>query len=564
MKFKDMPYERIDLEETKNRLVPLLESFEKASSGKEQFEIHQAFTEIYAHYLTMADLSYVRYTLNTEDSFYQEERDYYDENSPYFQKLMTDFYKIMIKSPYRAELEEIMGSLAFENAEIQLKAFDERIIPFMQEENKLCTTYSKLIASASFEFDGKTLNLPMLGFYMEHEDREIRRAAYKKRTEFFVEHSSELDEIYDKLVKLRTQMAKALNLENYVPLGYLRMKRNDYDAQKVAAFRKQVKEDLVPLCNAINDKRREHLGLDKLSFIDEPLFYPEGNPKPMGTPEEIFENGKKMYSELSPETSEFFKFMLDNELFDCLSKKGKASGGYQITLQDFKSPFVFANFNGTSGDIDVLTHECGHAFEAYVTRNFPILEHLDIGMETAEIHSMSMEFFTGSWMPLFFYENSDKYLYMHLASALLFLPYGCMVDEFQHLVYENPDMTPDQRKEVWQNLEKVYKPHLNYEDDPFFGKGRAWQRQSHIYEAPFYYIDYCLAQFCALQYKIKSVENFPEAWDSYLNLVGKGAKLKFTKLIEEAGLNSPFEEGSVKKLAEKVSILLNQYEDSIV
>ncbi|NMA66337.1 MAG: M3 family oligoendopeptidase, partial [Clostridiaceae bacterium] len=255
--------------------------------------------------------------------------------------------------------------------------------------------------------------------------------------------------------------------------------------------------------------------------------------------------------------------MLENQLFDVLSKKGKANGGYCDFLPLYKSPFVFANFNGTSGDIDVLTHECGHAFQAWLTRDMEIYDHTSIGMETAEVHSMSMEFFTGKWMQLFFGEDTDKYLYMHLTSAITFIPYGCMVDEFQHIIYENPDLSPLERKNVWKELEKQYKPHLNYEDDLFFGKGGYWQRQAHIYERPFYYIDYCLAQTCALQYKLKLEKDFKSAWNSYLDLCKKGGKLKFTKLIKEADLISPFDNNCIKFISEKIESLLENYENNI-
>lgn len=559
MVFSQMPYERVSLDDFSKEWNQLVQASETSQSAQEQFDIHLKLSELFSRYQTMRSLAYIRHTLNTEDNFYSGEQDFYDENDPHFIQLLMDYYKKLTNSPFRKELEALLTPLVFEKIELQLKGFDERIIPFMQEEGKLVTAYGKLMASAEFQFDGKTLNLPQLAFYMEHPDREIRRAAYKKRTEFFMEHAQELDELYDKLVKVRHSMARELGMDNYVTLGYILMERNDYDKEKVANFRNQVKEYLVPLASKLHEKRRELLGLDRLSFIDEPVFFKEGNPAPKGTPEEIFNHGRTMYKELSDETHEFFEYMLKGELFDVLSKKGKSGGGYCDYLPLYKSPFIFANFNGTSGDIDVLTHECGHAFQAYLTRDMKIFEQKSIGMETAEIHSMSMEFFTAPWMHLFFGDQTDRYLYMHLASALIFIPYGCMVDEFQHIVYENPDLTPDERKKVWRELEGQYKPHLNYEDDPFFGKGGTWQRQSHIYERPFYYIDYCLAQTCALQFKVKMTENFKDAWANYLTLCKQGGTLKFTELIKEAGLKSPFEDGCIKDMVKGIEELLESY-----
>ncbi|NLU52309.1 MAG: M3 family oligoendopeptidase [Clostridiaceae bacterium] len=563
MTFSQMPYERVDLEQYEKLINDIIKRFESAKSAPEQLDLHMEMTDLMKKFGTMRSIAYIRHTLNTQDSTYSAEQDYYDENGPKFVKLFMDYYKRLVSSPFRKELEKELSSLVFEKIELQLKGFDERIVPYMQEEGKLTTAYAKLIASAEFEIDGKKVNLPMLGFYMQHPDREVRKTAFKKRTEFFMEHSQELDDLYDKLVKVRTSMAKELNMENFVPLGYIFMERTDYDKDMVANFRKQVKEYLVPLATKLHEKRRKMLGLDSLTFIDEPLFFKEGNPAPKGTPEQIFEYGKKMYSELSPETKEFFEYMLDRELFDVLSKKGKASGGYCDFLPLYKAPFIFANFNGTSGDIDVLTHECGHAFEAYLTKDMKIYEQTSIGMETAEIHSMSMEFFTAPWMHYFFADETDRYLYMHLASALMFIPYGCLVDEFQHIVYEKPEITPAQRKELWRELEAQYKPHLNYEDDPFFGKGGAWQRQTHIYERPFYYIDYCLAQTCALQFKIKMEQDFKAAWNSYLELCKKGGTLKFTELIKEAGLESPFEDGCIKNLVKSIEGLIEAYEKKL-
>lgn len=560
MKFNDMKYERVELESFSRDWQKLIKEFKTAKSASVQFDIHMKLTGLSKRFSTMHSLAYIHHTLNTEDSTWSAEQDYYDENNPHFEKLQIDYYKELVSSEYRNDLEEKVSPLVFEKIELSLKGFDERMIPHMQEEGRLTTEYAKLLASAEFEFDGKKLNLPLLTFYLEHPDRETRRTAFKKRTEFFMNNSKKLDDIYDKLVKVRTNMAYEIGMENYLPLGYIRMERNDYDKDMVANFRNQVKKYLVPLASKLHDKKRRFLGLERLSFIDEPVYFKEGNPAPIGTPEQIFQNGTTMYSELSPETKEFFQYMLDGNLFDVLSKKGKAGGGYCDFLPLYKSPFVYANFNGTSGDIDVLTHECGHALESYLTRNMEIYEQTMIGMETAEIHSMSMEFFTGPWMHLFFGDRTPQYLYMHLLSTLIFIPYGCMVDEFQHIIYENPSLTPDERKNIWRELEGQYKPYLNYEDDPFFGKGGTWQRQTHIFERPFYYIDYCLAQTCALQYKVKMEQDYKSAWKSYLDLSTRGGTLKFTELIKNAGLESPFEDGCLKHLIKSVEDLIDVYE----
>lgn len=178
-------------------------------------------------------------------------------------------------------------------------------------------------------------------------------------------------------------------------------------------------------------------------------------------------------------------------------------------------------------------------------------------METAEIHSMSMEYFTEGWMERFFGSRAGDYRRMHLEDGLCFVPYGCMVDEFQHIVYGQPELTPAQRKQAWMELEREYRPHLDYESDPFFGKGGRWQMQGHIFQMPFYYIDYCLSTICSLQYKVKMDQDFQKAWDSYLALCRLSAKKFYVPMLDEAGLKNPFEEGCIHEIVEHFEKLLS-------
>jgi M3 family oligoendopeptidase len=552
MKFSQMPYERVNFEETKKELLALIEEFDQAKSGEEQFAVHQKFYKLNDKVSTQYTIAHIRFDIDMSDTFYEAEKKYYDEVIPVYSNLVLAYQKKMYESPYRAYLESKIGPVAFKNMEIAAKSMDEKLIPLMQEENALETEYNKLIAGAKLQFDGQELNLSLLRPYLVSKDREVRKAAWAEFSKFFRENAQALDEIYDKLVKNRTEQAKQMGYDNYIELGYYRMGRNCYGQEEVAAYRKQVKEVFVPFVEKLHERRRERLGLDKLMFYDKDVYFKEGNPAPFGTPEEILAAGQKMYSELSAETKEFMDFMMENELFDVLGRKTKRAGGYMTYMPDYNSPFVFANFNGTSGDVDVITHECGHAFQGYLSGKDPIKEHAEIGMETAEIHSMSMEFFTQDWMEMFFGERANDYVEMHLEDSAAFIPYGCMVDEFQHIVYGNPEMTPDERHAAWQKLEEEYRPHMDYGDDPFFSKGGFWQRQAHIYNSPFYYIDYCLAQTCALQYKVKMDADFAAAWESYLKLCKLSASDFYTNMIKEVGLNSPFESNCMKNIVENL------------
>lgn len=553
MKFSEMKYERIDLDSLHSKADSLINEFAAAKSGEEQFTIHKKYYALKDEVATTVTIAKIRHDIDTSDEFYNQENDYYDEILPDIQNLETRYLRAVSESPYRSYLEEKIGKVAFTNMDLRFKSIDEKILPLMKQENALVSQYDNLIASAKIDWNGEILNLSLLRKYMQDKDRAVRAKAYEKYTEFFVENGDELDRIYDELVKNRTEQARMLGYKNFIELGYNRQVRNCYRQEDVERFRKQIKEYYVPFATKLHEKRRERLGLDKLSYIDNDVYFKDGNPEPLGTPQEIMENGKKMYHELSKETKEFIDFLMDNELFDVLGRKTKKAGGYMTNLPKYNAPFVFANFNGTSGDIDVITHECGHAFQGYLSAKDPIREHVDITMETAEIHSMSMEFFTEPWMILFFDDKTEDYIESHFESAAIFIPYGCMVDEFQHKVYENPEMTPAERHAVWKELEREYRPHLSYEGNPYFEKGGFWQKQLHIYDCPFYYIDYCIAQICAFQYKNWLDENYQEAWDSYLRLCELSASDYFVNLLEEVGLENPFEDGCVKNIVRRLS-----------
>lgn len=553
MKLNEMPYQRITIEEIEKRYKTEVKgAYLNAKNAAEQFEAHKKSYALNADVSTMVKLSNIRHDGDMTNEFYDEEHAYYDEIAPKYTVFSVDHIKDLYESEYRSELEKIIGSVAFKNIELSIQSFDSKLVPLLQEENVLKSTYSKLCASAKIDWDGEILNLSLLRKYQVHPDREIRRRACRLGAEFFEKNADAMDSIYDKLVKNRTKQAKILGYDNYIPLGYGRMRRNCYGVEQVEAFREQVKKVLVPFAEKLHERRRKRLGLEELHYCDEVINFKEGDPAPMKSPEEILVDGQKMYSELSKETKEFFDFMMDGELFDVFGRKDKRSGGYMDFLPNYRAPFIFANFNGTAGDIDVITHECGHAFQGFVQRNEEIREFTNITMETAEVHSMSMEFFTEPWMELFFGDRTEDYNRMHLEEAVTFIPYGCMVDEFQHIVYANPDMTPEERHAEWKKLETVYKPHLNYEEETYFAKGGFWQKQSHIFLSPFYYIDYSIAQTCALQFKIKMDENYKEAWSKYLELCKLGAKDFFTNMIPQVGLKLPFEDGCLQGIVDEL------------
>lgn len=552
MKFEEMPYSRIDMEAVRKDFADLKKRFTEAKSGEEQFAVHQDYYKIAGHILTEATLAEIRHDIDMTDEFYKGEQDFYDANLPEIQNLNVGYQKMLYSSKFRPYLEKKIGKVAFRNIELAIKSVDEKILPLMQEENKLQSGYNQLLATAKIDWKGETLNLSLMNPYLHSPDRSVRIEAWKKYSDFFAAHQEEFDDFYDKLVKNRTRQGQAMGYQNYLELGYARMNRNCYGRADIVQFRSQVKKDFVPFAEKLHEKRRDRLGLSKLHFEDEGVYFTQGNPAPVGTPDQILESGRRMYNELSPETGKFMNFMCDSNLFDVIGRKTKKTGGYMTYLPDYKAPFIFANFNGTSSDADVITHECGHAFQGWLVADDPIREHADITMETAETHSMSMEFFTEPWMKLFFGERAKDYVEMHFEDACCFIPYGTMVDEFQDIIYDDPSLDPKARNQVWRDLERQYKPHLDYSGNEYYENGGFWQKQHHIYDCPLYYIDYCIAQTNALQYKVWMDRDYREAWASYLKLCRLSASDFFTGLMDKAGLINPFEDGCLKYVTKKL------------
>ncbi|MFX0550105.1 M3 family oligoendopeptidase [Hathewaya histolytica] len=562
MNFKEMPYTRPNMDEYKAKFNENLDKLKKAQSIEEANDLMKEINDLRGEFETSGAIVMIRHTIDTTDKFYEEEQGYFDENTPVYEGLVSEYYKVINASKFKEELKKEWKEQVFNIASLTDKTFSNDIIEDLQKQNKLAGEYTKLVASAKIDFEGEERNLAQMTPFQQSKDRDMRKKASEAKFDFFKDHEKEFDEIYDNLVKTRTTMAKKLGYENFVQLGYYRLNRTDYTAKEVANFREQVRKYIVPLAEELKQRQAKRLGLDSLKYYDESFKFLSGNPTPKGDANWIIENGKKMYAELSPETNTFFNYMLDNNLVDLVSKKGKAGGGYCHYMMQYECPFIFSNFNGTSGDVDVLTHEAGHAFQAYTSRRYKVAEYNFPTYEASEIHSMSMEFLTWPWMDLFFKEDTDKYKFSHLSAAILFIPYGVTVDEFQHFVYEHPEATPEERKQAWREIEKKYAPSKDYDGYDFLERGGWWFGQRHIFEMPFYYIDYTLAQICALQFWKKSQADRSIAWKDYMNLCKEGGSESFLNLIKIAGLKSPFEDGCIESIIGDVKAYLDSVDDT--
>ena len=559
MIYNDFHYERLDLEKSKHLINEVISDFKNAKTADKQIEAIKMVDNFSRDYMTYQAMASLNFSRNINDVDAKAEKDYYDSISPDMTELYDKFDKVLHESKFKQNIIDEYGNTFLNQIEISLKTFDSKIKNLLKREIELKNDYTKLTAGAKINFEGKDYNLAGLGPFHSDTNRDIRKKSYEARYHWFKDNEQELDNIYDKLVKLRHKIAVTLGYENFINLGYDRMGRSDYGPEQVSNFRKQIVEQVVPIVSKLHQQKKDILGLDKLYFYDG-INFKDGDPKPKGTPHELINAAQEMYHELSPETGEFFDKMVNEELMDLVNRSGKRPGGFCTSFPKYNRPYIFSNFNGTDHDITVLTHEAGHAFQNYSSTHLPLVNYHWPTMEAAEIHSMSMEFFTWPWMEKFFKEDTKKFKYKHISGSLSFLPYGACVDHFQHWVYRNPKASPKKRKNKWLELESIYMPWRAYDDMVFIKDGGVWQGQLHIYQMPFYYIDYTLAQTCAFQFWIKNEKDHDSAWQDYLNLCRAGGSLSFVNLVKLAKLNSPFEDGCLENVVKYVNKWLENFD----
>lgn len=558
MQFQEYAYQHMDALSLQKQLSELAEQIQQANNIEQVQDCIKKVDTIRRFVATQVSLVEIRHTVDTKDAYYTKEQEYLDTVLPELEKDYEKINRALLESSFLEELKHRLPETFFLQKEMDLKAFDPIIIEDMQEENRLMTKYQALIASAEIPFDGEIYNLSSLEVKTNSSDRIVRKRALQAYWNWFEQHEEEVAQIFDQMIKVRTRMAQKLGYDNFIALGYARMHRYDYNQEDVAKYRRQVLKDVVPLCSALYKRQQKRLGYDTLHAWDEKVEFLQGNPTPKYDRAELVKRAQKMYHELSKETGVFFDFMVEHDLLDLDSKPGKAAGGYCTFMPDYKSPFIFANFNQTQHDAEVLTHEAGHAYQIYESRDIYPSDCVWPTYESCEIHSMSMEFFTHPWMQSFFEEDVNRYYYSHMAGSLKFLPYGVLVDHFQHEVYTHPEMSHKERMDTWRRLEKEYLPHKNYEEVEILERGGWWMRQAHIFMSPFYYIDYTLAQVCAMQFWARMENKDPKAFEDYQHICKIGGTLPFRKIVKEAGLIVPFEEGCLAQVTGSVSQWLDE------
>ena len=549
VKFVDIPYARPDMD-------AVLDSIKAAIEGLKTAKTYEAFRSAYLDYaqtdtelMTLKQLVYIRHTINMLDEYYTAENAYFNTQMPRYSIVEKELRVVVLNSPFRNAFEEEFGSFLIQNMEAKLLLSGEAVVDDLAKEADLANLYSKTVASASVEFNGEICSTSKLLKYMKSEDRGIRKGAFEAWAALYESIAPKIDEIYSELVNTRVCMAKKLGFDGYTPMGYLKRRKFDYTPEQLEVFRKQVREVIVPVCVKLAQRQRERLSVEKFCFYDESIFSPNGNATPIGDCDYMVKKAREMYHELAPETGEFFDFMVNRDLFDLVTKPGKRTGGYCRFLPGYHTPFIFANFNGTDADVSAFTHEAGHAFAFFTASKFQKIPQLcDAVNEIGEIHSMSMEFWTFPWLESFFGDKAEEYRKNHISNAILRIPYRVSIDEFQHRVYQNPDMTPTERKAVWREIERTYMPWRTYDGNAFLEQGGYWMQNQHIFLYPFYFVDYAIAQLAAFEFYTQMRTDRKAAWENYYKLCQAGGSAGYFRLLERCSLHNVLQEGSVKKV----------------
>ena len=552
MKFSEYKYERPSFDDINKKIVLLIDEMKKSNDFEEFDKNIVEINKIRNHVESMKTLASLKYSINTHDESISLENKYWDEHGPEYKKIDKLFYEAIVNSNFEKEIEQKYGKHFYKLVEFSLKEFSEDIVEELKIENKLCSEYTKLLASAKILYDGKYNNLSQMNKYMLSDNREERRKSSEQFYNYFESIEDKFDSVFDELVKVRDRIAKKLGYDNFVELGYIRMKRTEYNESDVVKFRDEVRKKWIPLVYEFNNQKKKRLGIEELKYYDDDVEYPGWNMEPETDYDETIEAASKMYHELSKETGEFFDFMVENGFMDLETKESKGFGGYCTYIPEIKAPFIFSNFNKTFDDVDTLTHEAGHAFQLYMSRDIDMPDINFPTLDCCEIHSMSMELLTWPWMKLFFKNNDEKFKRTHMATIVRLIPYCMIVDEFQHIIYKNPELTPLERKSEWRRLEKIYTPWKDYDKNDFLEKGCWWFKQGHIFKNPFYYIDYALAEVCALQIWSDMEEDYDRVLNSYMEICKDAGKRSFVETVEKGNLKSPFEEGCLDGIIEKI------------
>ena len=444
---------------------------------------------------------YVAMTLNTQDEAAAKAYSDFVENiEPISNEYDDKLNKKLVAHPCFNDLKGEFG-IWFKSVQVSLDLFDPRNIPLSPEETKAIQDYQKITGGMSVEFDGSVKTLQQVGAYLERTDRDLREKAWRTVWERRLQDKKPLDDAFDKLFQIRNKIAKNAHCKDYIDYIFLAKRRFDYTPDDCKAFHESIEKLVLPLQREMYKRRAQKMGLEKLRPWDldvDPLNRPPLTPYKTG--EELIEKVDQIFEGVHPQAGKWAREMQAKKLIDPDSRLGKAPGGYQIGFDESRLPFIFMNSAATDRDIYTLLHESGHSFHQFALANQPIFPYRDVPAEFAEVASMSMELIGMSNLKPFYgddKESIERSVLGELADVVWLFPWVASIDSFQHRLYEYPSHTAEDRSDIWDEIMSRYDAGVDYSGLEAVRRN-LWQKQLHLFECPFYYIEYGIAQLGAL------------------------------------------------------------------
>lgn len=534
-----------------SQLVERIEKAESSSNSKEWIELFQEWNALKAY--IWGEGSRIRFAYDRDMSNKKTEAaDTYirEKVSPVTDEPEHALVTALLKSKHKQAVAERFGERLILEYENSLKLLDPINTELGVRASVVSKIYEKMIASGTVTIMGKRKSISEARTMLLSPDEKIRRAAFLAHRGWFINNRTALADIYSELVELRTKMAKNVGYENFVPLGYEGMSRIDYNRKEVETFRQAVKDYIVPLTRELAAFQAKGLKTKTLQPWDMVYFADSGLPSGIVPIDGQLDNAQVLFDNLLPQLGQHFAYMRTNQLIDLETRPNKRTGGYCNKVPDSGEVQILCNSVGDADDVHVLTHEMGHAFQGWETNHIEAVELQWPGADLCEVFSMGMEFLCMPHIEAFFSSDHAKRFTMNrFRDSLDVLVYVCIVDEFQHWVYENPEANSDERDAEWVHIWKSYRPSVDFSKVGDEYIAARWYAQAHIFSIPFYYIDYAIAETGALQLALLNEKDSAKTLQLYIDMARKGGLKGIVEVCEEAGLRSPFDKTLIKDLA---------------
>jgi len=504
---------------------------------------------------------YIKMSINTADENLRNSYSFFvTEIQPQIAPYSHQFDLKLVNSPFLKELDFSVFEIPIKRAQKNIEVFREKNIPLISKLQTKAQEFGAINGKMEVEVNGEVVTMPKAGSLLKDTNREFRKEVFEKIGNERLKHASNLDDLFDDLIQKRHELANNAGFANYRDYMFAAMQRFDYTPQDCFKFHDAVETQLVPVLNQLAQERKSKLGLENLKPYDLAVDPNQLPPlKPFDGAEQLVSKTIESFGKLDVYFADSISTMQKLGHLDLESKKGKAPGGYNYPLYEIGVPFIFMNAVGTVRDLVTMVHEGGHAIHSFLSRDLELTSFKSLTSEIAELASMSMELLSMEHWDSFFENENDlkRAKKEHLEDVLSTLPWIALIDKFQHWIYENPNHTREERHAKWLEYHKRFSANCiewsEYED---FRK-TMWQKQLHLFEVPFYYIEYGIAQLGAIAVFRNYKSNKQKAIEQYKQALASGYTQSIGKVFETAGVKFDFSENYIKELATFIQKELN-------